>query len=327
MADDTRWQKLVARYQVPSSARAWLNLLSTLVPLLGLLVVMSLLPHWFLVPALTLVLAAFLVRTFVLMHDCGHGSFFRSRRLNAAIGFVTGVFALTPFAAWRREHAIHHATSGCLDERGTGDIHTLTVREYRQLGRWARLKYRAYRNPFVLLGLGPLWMLVKYRIPRRGMTRADRTSVIATNAVALGLFVAWSLLVGWPRMLLVYLPAALIAAAAGIWLFYVQHQYEGVYWARKRDWAYATAAVEGSSYYRLPRVLDWVTGSIGFHHVHHLSPRIPLYNLRRCHRELALFGAAHVLTLRESLRTFRLKLWDEDAGRLVTFREARLAHA
>jgi omega-6 fatty acid desaturase (delta-12 desaturase) len=268
--------------------------------------------------ALSLVAAGFLVRTFIIMHDCGHGSFFRSRRANDLVGFVTGALTLTPYAQWAKDHAIHHATSGRLDKRGYGDIGTLTVGEYLALGRLGRLQYRFYRHPAVLLGLGPLWLVLKQRVRTAGSAgRREVLGVHLTNATVILMLVAASLLVGPRAVAAIYVPTVLIAAAAGIWLFYVQHQYEGTYWASGGDWDYATAAVGGSSFYRLPRVLDWMTGSIGFHHVHHLSPRIPNYYLRRAHEENPYFHQAHRLTLRESLHAFSLKLWDEEQGRMV----------
>ncbi len=229
--------------------------------------------------AVSVVAGGFLVRTFIIMHDCGHGSFFKSRRANEVVGFVTGALTLTPYAQWAKDHAIHHATSGRLDKRGYGDIETLTVTEYLALGPLDRLKYRLYRNPAVLLLLGPLWLVIKQRWHTPGSAgRREIRGVHLTNATILLMLAAASLLVGPRAVAAIYAPTVFVAAAAGIWLFYVQHQYERTYWASGRDWDYETAAIAGSSFYRLPRVLDWMTGSIGFHHVHHLSPRIPNYS-------------------------------------------------
>jgi omega-6 fatty acid desaturase (delta-12 desaturase) len=255
------------------------------------------------------------------MHDCAHGSFVRSRRANDAIGFVTGAITLTPFAQWRRDHALHHASSGDLDRRGHGDVVTLTVDEYLDRTRWGRLKYRLYRHPFILFVLGPLYLIASQqwraiRVRRRGAGWLDTFGSAALSATAIILL---SVALGPTAVLLIYVPALLLAGAAGIWLFYVQHQFEDTYWQPHDGWKYADAALRGASYYRLPRVLEWMTGSIGLHHVHHIDPRIPNYKLRQCHEENSEFHDVTVLTLRESLRTASLKLWDADRGRLVGF--------
>ena len=320
------WREIVARYQGPSTGRSVLQLITTLGPLLGLLVVMYLLSgisYWLALPV-GVIAAGFLVRTFIIMHDCGHGSFFKSRRANDIVGFFTGVLTLTPYTQWRRDHAIHHATSGHLEERGFGDIATLTVREYLDLNLWGRFKYRLYRNPLVLLGLGPIWLVVRQRMHNPGSAgRKEIVGVHLTNAAIVGCFLLTSLLVGPLTVLSIYGPVMFLAGAAGIYLFYVQHQFEDSYWEVNPVWDYTAAAVQGSSFYRLPRVLDWITGSIGFHHVHHLSPKIPNYNLRKCHEENTLFHQARVLTMWESVKTFSLKLWDEDQRRMLGWRDLR----
>jgi omega-6 fatty acid desaturase (delta-12 desaturase) len=322
------WQQLVAAYHAPSVRKSVTQLCTTLLPLFATFVAMyfAMRVSYLLTLALAVVAAGFLIRTFIIMHDCGHGSFFRSRRANNIIGFITGVLTLTPYVQWRRDHAIHHATSGHLEERGFGDVATLTVREYLRLNWWGRFKYRLYRNPVVLLGFGPLWLMVKQRLHTPGSAgRREILGVHLTNASILGLFAVSSVVVGPLAVAAIYLPAMMIAGAAGIWLFYVQHQFEETYWASGAEWEYATAAVAGSSYYRLPRVLEWFTGSIGFHHVHHLSPRIPNYLLRRAHEENPALQQVRVLTIWESLRTFSLKLWDEERRRLIGWRELRQA--
>ena len=318
------WRDIVARYQQPSLRRSITQLAVTLAALAAAFAAMhvAMRASYALALAVSVVAAGFLVRTFIIMHDCGHGSFFRSRRANDLVGFLTGALTLTPYAQWAKDHAIHHATSGRLDKRGYGDIGTLTVREYLALGRLDRLKYRLYRHPAVLLGLGPLWLVLKQRVPTPGSAgRREIVGVHLTNATALLMLTAASLLVGPRAVAALYAPTVFIAAAAGIWLFYVQHQYERAYWAAGQGWDYATAAVDGSSFYRLPRVLDWMTGSIGFHRVHHLGPRIPNYYLRRAHEENPYFQRAHRVTLRESVHAFSLKLWDEERGRMIGWRE------
>jgi omega-6 fatty acid desaturase (delta-12 desaturase) len=259
------------------------------------------------------------------MHDCAHGSLLPWRRINDAVGVFTGVLTMTPFAHWRHEHALHHSSSGDLDRRGVGSIATLTVREYLAQGKMGRLRYRLYRHPAVLFGLGPMQIILGQRFtPKAGtmaLQRRLRRSVWATNAaIATLLTVAW-MLFGSESVLLVYLPAFYLAAAMGMWLFYVQHQFEDAYWEPHKAWDYTAAALQGSSYLKLPRILQWFTGSIGLHHVHHLSPRIPNYRLQKCHDENPLFHRAPVLTLASSLRTLKLALWDEERRTLIRFDE------
>jgi omega-6 fatty acid desaturase (delta-12 desaturase) len=317
------WRSVIAKYQHSDSRRAIVQLATTLVPLAALFYVMyrSLaLPYW---TTLLLALPAggLLVRTFIIMHDCAHGSFLPSKRWNGIIGYVTGVLTMTPFGQWRHGHALHHASSGDLDRRGHGDVDTLTVSEYVALSRLGRLKYRLLRNPLVLFGLGPIHFVLDNRIPPRGGAAAkrQRISVWSTNLGIVAAFAALSLWIGWRAVFLIYAPSMYLAAAGGIWLFYVQHQFEGTYWREHGDWDYATAAIAGSSYLRLPAVLNWFTGSIGVHHVHHLGPRIPNYALQRCHDENELFHGVTTLTMTQTVRTLRLTLWDETRRQLVGF--------
>jgi omega-6 fatty acid desaturase (delta-12 desaturase) len=279
--------------------------------------------------------AGLTIRTFIIMHDCGHGSFLPSKTWNNAIGWVTGILTTTPYSHWRREHAIHHATSGQLEQRGTGDISTMTVREYLAAGRMRRIWYRIYRNPGILLVIGPAFLFIKHRWPTRRIAgKKEIWNVHLTNLALAALITTLSLLIGFKDFMMIWLPIFLLSGAAGVWLFYVQHQFEDAYWRGGEDWDYATAAVAGSSYFRLPKVLQWFTGNIGFHHVHHLSPRIPNYRLERCHKENPTFQKVVTLTLRESVRTLGLRLWDEESGRMVGFghlrrlrREQRLGRA
>ena len=323
--DMQSWRSLIGPYQRPRTGRAVLQLATTLLPLALVFAVMyrllTLSPRWAVVLALPA--AALLVRTFVLMHDCAHGSFFPSRRANEVVGAVTGLLTLIPFEHWRHEHGVHHASAGDLDRRGHGDINTLTVREYFARTRWGRLRYRIVRHPLLFLLFGPVFFIIDKRLPPRGATAGRRQimSVWTTNAAIVILGAGLTILVG-PRVFLMYLPAYYVAMAAGLWLFFVQHQFEGTYWQDHEHWDFSAAAIAGSSFFRLPALLQWVTGSIGFHHVHHLGPRIPNYNLQKCHEENPLFHRATVVTLRGSLSAFRLALWDEDAGRLVSFAHA-----
>ncbi len=325
------WRAIVSRYQRPDVRRAATQLATTLGPLAAVFFLMyrSVSVSYWITVLLALPAAGLLVRTFIIMHDCAHGSFLPSKRANTVIGWVTGVLTMTPFGLWRHGHALHHASSGDLDRRGNGDVDTLTVREYAALSRGARLRYRLKRNPLVLFGVGPIHFVLMNRMPPRGAdaTARLRRSVWGTNAVILALAAAAVAWIGSPTVLLIYGLPMYLAAAAGIWLFYVQHQFEGTYWKQHADWDYATAAIHGSSYLELPPVLRWFTGSIGLHHVHHLGPRIPNYALKRCHEENALFHDVTTLTLAQSVRTLRLTLWDEAREQLVGFRDVTLTRS
>jgi len=321
------WQSTTAPYRTSSTARAALQLLTTLLPLGALVALMYAMldvSYWITL-GLAVPAAGFLVRTFIIMHDCGHGSFVPSRRANEIIGFLTGAITLTPFAQWRRDHALHHASSGDLDRRGHGDVLTLTVDEYLARSRWGRLKYRLYRNPITLFVFGPIFLLFVRHLPSAGIARTTKTKVEsrATTAAIAAIVLVLMMAIGWKEVLLVYGPIILIAGATGNWLFYVQHQFEDAYWEPHSGWDYAEAAMRGASYYRLPRVLEWMTGRIGLHHVHHLDPKIPNYHLRRCHDENGVLQSVTVLTVRESLRTASLKLWDAQHGRMIGFRALR----
>ncbi|MGE0555369.1 MAG: fatty acid desaturase [Gemmatimonadales bacterium] len=317
------WRAVVARYQRPSDLRAVAQLATTLIPLGATFWLMHRWLDWsyLMVLALALLAAGLLVRTFVIMHDCGHGSFFRSRRANEIVGWVTGVLTLTPFAQWRKDHALHHASAGDLDRRGHGDVETITAREYAGYTTRQRLRYRLVRHPLVLLGLGPIYLMLNQRRLLEGvpLNRLQRFSVWSTNLAILGAVVGLSVTIGLGAVFAIYFPAIYLAAAAGIALFFAQHQFEETYWSRHEAWEFATAAIDGSSHLALNPVLRWFTGSIGLHHVHHLGPRIPNYRLQRCHDENPLFHRATRLTLRGALRTMRLGLWDEEARRLIRF--------
>jgi acyl-lipid omega-6 desaturase (Delta-12 desaturase) len=281
---------------------------------------------YLLVLALAILAAGFLIRTFIVFHDCAHGSFAASKRANAMLGAVLGVVLYQPFAWWRHKHAVHHATNGDLDRRGVGDIQTLTIDEYRARPWWGRLGYRLFRNPFVMFVLGPFWvLLIGPRLVTPGMHRRLRRSVLGTDVALAVVITTLCLLVGWREFLLVQGPPLLLMGAAGIWLFYVQHQFEDAYWQENADWSFDDAALQGSSHLDLPRILRFFTGNIGLHHVHHLSARIPNYNLQAAHEaahEAGRLEAVTTLTLADGIRAMRLKLWDQEQRRLVTFREA-----
>jgi omega-6 fatty acid desaturase (delta-12 desaturase) len=319
------WRDTLAPYARPRLGRSLLDLATSVAPYLALTAAMywALGVSYLLVLAIAIPASGFLMRTFILFHDCSHGSFMSSRKANLWLGTVLGLFVYSPFLRWRHDHAIHHATSGDLGRRGGGDVRTLTVAEYLALAPRARLGYRLFRNPLVMFTAGPIVALVVGpRLIARSARPRMRRSVIGTN-IALALLVgALCWLVGWRDYLLLQTPTVLLAGSSGIWLFYVQHQFEDAYWETGEDWSYADAALRGSSYLKLPKVLQFFSGNIGLHHVHHLSARIPNYNLQRAHDENAIFHEVPVLSLRDGLRAVRLKLWDEQRGRMVTFAEA-----
>jgi omega-6 fatty acid desaturase (delta-12 desaturase) len=324
----TPWRAAIGAYTRPRLARSLLDLATSVVAYLGLLVAtaFALQVSVFLALALAPLTAGFLLRTFIVFHDCTHGSMFRSRRANRAVGTVLGLLLYTPFATFAHSHAVHHATAGNLDRRGTGDLSTLTVEEYLACSWRGRLGYRLFRNPIIMFGLGPiLSFAVLPRLVRQGMRPRLRRAVIRTNVIVLLLVVGACLWVGPLNYLLIQWPAAWLAGSAGIFLFYVQHQFEDAYWKSADAWSFADAASRGSSYLRLPAILRFFSGNIGYHHVHHLNARVPNYNLRRAHHALEMFSDVPVLDLRTALRTTRLKLWDERRGRLVAFPEARMA--
>jgi acyl-lipid omega-6 desaturase (Delta-12 desaturase) len=319
------WREALAPYAQPRLTRSLLDLATSVMPYLALSVAMyfAVRVSYLLVLVIAVPAAGFLVRTFIVFHDCSHGSFLASKRANAWLGVAVGLLVYSPFLRWRHDHAIHHATSGDLDRRGGGDVHTLTVAEYLALSWTRRLGYRLFRNPLVMFGIGPIAsLLVGPRLVARGERPRLRRNVIATNislAVAIGAL-CWAM--GWRDYLLVQGPTVMLGGAAGIWLFYVQHQFEDAYWQGTGSWSYADAALQGSSYLKLPKVLQFFSGNIGLHHVHHLSARIPNYNLQRAHDENQMFHDVPTLSLRDGLRAVRLKLWDEERGRLVSFAEA-----
>lgn len=304
----------LARFQNSSPWRAHWQIVNSFVPYAVLWYAMYRalnVSYWLMLP-IALLAAGFLARIFIIFHDCGHASFFKSRSANNAVGAIAGLINLTPYRHWRWQHALHHGTSGDLDRRGSGDIWTLTVREYLESPRWTRFSYRLARNPFVLFVVAPLYVfVVHHRLPSSKAPEAERRSVAWTNLALLGATLLMSAVMGLRAFLTIQLTVTTIAGAAGVWLFYVQHQFEGAYWARSADWNYTAAALQGSSYYKLPTILQWFTGNIGFHHVHHLSPRIPNYHLQRCHYAEPSFTSIKPVTLLSSLKSLTYRLWDE----------------
>ena len=316
------WRRAVDPFQHANKQRSAWQLVNTLIPYLVLWILMyrSLFISYWLTLALSVLAAGFMVRLFVIFHDCAHGSFFASQRANTAVGIFTGIITFTAYYDWRHSHAVHHATAGDLDRRGTGDILTMTVDEYLDAPWWKRLAYRVYRFPPVLLGIGPSFLfLIVQRFPIRVAGQRERNSVLWTDLALLVIVVAAALTIGWQAYVLIQIPIMVIGGAAGVWLFYIQHQFEGVYWERHEKWDFEAAALQGSSFYKLPRILQWFSGNIGFHHIHHLSPRIPNYNLESCYNSSPLFQAVKSITLRSSLKSLNFRLWDERSRRLVGF--------
>ncbi|MBU1002599.1 MAG: fatty acid desaturase [Proteobacteria bacterium] len=315
-------------YAKPALAPALWQLSSTLGAYLALWVLMAVfvrydLPFWaFIVPVA--LAAGLLVRLFIFFHDCTHSSFLPSRRANRLVGYLTGVLTFTPFESWGRAHLVHHGTYADLDRRGQGDIWTLTVEEYRAAPWYKRLGYRLFRNPLVFLGVGPAYQfLIVNRLYVKGQGAKERRSVNITNALILAMIALGGWTVGWGAYFALQLAVMLMAGVLGVWLFYVQHQFEGGYWARHEQWDPVAAALKGCSYYKLPRVLQWISGNIGLHHVHHLLPRIPNYRLQECYDEVPVLQQVAPLTLRASLKSLWLNLWDEQRERLVSFRSLK----
>ena len=316
------WLDAVAKYRRPHHGRSIWQLVNTLVPyfVIWYLMIRSLEVSYWLTLVLIPIASGFLIRSFIIAHDCGHGAFFRSRKANTITGTLTSLLVFTPYDQWRHEHAVHHASGGDLDHRGIGDIWTMTIEEYLQAPKARRFRYRLHRSPWVMLTIGPLLQfLVLQRWARRPMSKREHFSIHQTNVLIFVMALVMCLTIGWKAYLLIQLPIMALAGMIGVWLFYVQHQFEGVQWARHDEWDFATGAVEGSSFYKLPRVLQWITGSIGYHHIHHLSPKIPNYYLEKCYRENAMFQDVRLITLRSSLKSLSFRLWDEELQKLVGY--------
>jgi omega-6 fatty acid desaturase (delta-12 desaturase) len=327
--DEKQLYQITAKYQKPHLGKAIWQIANTFVPYIALWVLMAYTirqgyPYW-----LTLLLAAlasgFLVRIFIFFHDCGHQSFFASRLANTILGYISGILVFTPFEDWSHAHGIHHNTAGDLDRRGTGDVWTMTVKEYLAAPWQERLAYRLFRTPIITFILGPIGVFILgHRFPAKGANRRDVISVIVTDIAVLGMIISLSLVMGFRTYLLIQLPLTIMGGGMGVWLFYVQHQFEGVYWARHDKWNRIKSALEGSSYYKLPKVLQWFTGNIGLHHIHHIRPRIPNYNLQRAYDEVEVFQQVKPVTVGGSLKSLRMHLWDEERQELVSFRSLRV---
>jgi acyl-lipid omega-6 desaturase (Delta-12 desaturase) len=316
----------VTRFQTPSVWRGLWQLVNSFVPYLLLWVAMvyALTVSYWLVLPLAILASGFLARIFIIFHDCGHGSFFQSKRANRITGILAGLLNLTPYQHWRWQHALHHGTSGDLDRRGSGDIWMLTVQEYLESNRLKRVAYRLARNPVVLFVVAPLYIfVVHHRFASAAAPPRERQSVRRTNLALLAVTLLMSVVMGLRTFLLIQLTMSALAGALGLWLFYVQHQFEGVHWARNKEWDYTSAALQGSSFYKLPKILQWFTGNIGFHHIHHLSPRIANYHLELCHDADPYFTRIKPVTLLASFKSLTYRLWDEQRQRFVGFSDLR----
>ncbi len=320
------WDNIIAKYQNSSSRKSVWQLCNSFIPFIVIwyLMYLSLDVSYWLTLFLALPAAGFVVRIFIIQHDCGHGSFFKSRKANDYWGIVCSIFSLTPYHHWRKKHAIHHASAGKLEKRGIGDIYTMTVDEFLQQSRWGRLKYRLYRNPVILFVVIPVILFVilqRFPMPSSKHLKSLHPSVYLTTLVILFISTGLIWLIGWQAFLLVQLPITFVASSTGTWLFYVQHQFEDAYWTKNNSWDYTSAALQGSSYYKLPKVLQWFTGNIGFHHIHHLSPKIPNYHLEKCHKENPVLQECPILSLRSSFKSMFLRLWDEKQKKLISFHQ------
>lgn len=321
-----------AKYQNPTILRSAWQLLNSFVPLFTLLYLMhrSLAGSYWITLGLSVLAAGFMVRVFIIQHDCGHGSFFFSRKLNERVGYFCSVFTMVPYYFWRRAHALHHASNGNLDRRGIGDMDIFTVDEYLALSKFDRLRYRFYRHPVVFLLFGPLalFFYMNRHCPNaKQYSKRDRRNVHMTNLTVVGMLALIGVLIGFRELLLIAGPVLFIASGLGIWLFYIQHQFEHTYWKPEAEWDFTRAAMQGSSFYKLPRLLQWFTGNIGYHHIHHLRPSIPNYELERCYKENPAFHDVYKVSLFASLKSMFLSVWDESEQRLISFRYLKRKYA
>ncbi|MEC1261320.1 fatty acid desaturase DesE [Bacillus swezeyi] len=318
--------KQVAAFAQADTKNSLIQLFNTFIPFFGLwfLAYLSLNVSYLLTLGLTVIAAGFLTRIFIIFHDCCHQSFFKQKRYNHILGFLTGVLTLFPYLQWQHSHSIHHATSSNLDKRGTGDIWLLTVTEYKAAPLRTKIAYRLYRNPFIMFILGPIYVfLITNRFNKKGARRKERVNTYLTNLAIVALAALCCLIFGWQSFLLVQGPIFLISGSIGVWLFYVQHTFEDSYFEADENWSYVQAAVEGSSFYKLPKLLQWLTGNIGYHHVHHLSPKVPNYKLETAHDQHEPLKNVPTITLKTSLQSLAFRLWDEEKKKFVTFRDIK----
>jgi len=326
-ADQSMWanfSKNISHYSKPEISKSLWQIINTFIPYVAiwLLIIWSLTVSYWITAGLIVLAAGFLVRLFIIFHDCGHGSFFKSQKANRAVGMFFGILAFTPYYKWHNEHMQHHATVGNLDKRGVGDVWTMTREEYLSSSKWLRFRYRMYRNPLIMFGVGSLYIFVfKNRLPNKGADRKETLNVYFTNAALVAMFILMSWAMGFWQFLIIQLAIVYLAAIAGLWLFYLQHQYEEVSWVRSNEWNYLNIALEGSSFVKFPKVLQWFSGNIGFHHIHHINARIPNYKLEKAYKENPVFNQVEPVTFLKSLKTLKLRLWDEKLQRLIGFNE------
>jgi omega-6 fatty acid desaturase (delta-12 desaturase) len=319
------WIEIISRYNKPDKVKSWWQIINSVGPyiILWVLMIKSIDISYWLTLLLSVFAAGFMVRIFIIFHDCGHGSFFRSKRMNKTIGIITGLIVFTPYHKWHHDHHIHHQTVGNLDKRGTGDVMTLTVDEYNKLSKWNRFSYRFYRHPLFLFGIAPILLFViQHRFTKGYMSGKEKLFVHLSTVALIAVIIGVMFLIGWKTFLLIQLLILYIATVHGVWLFYVQHQYRHVLWTRTDDWDYKSTALMGSSLFKLPALLNWFTGNIGYHHIHHLSPLIPNYNLKRCHLENPVFQEVKPLTFFSAFESLLLRLWDEKRQIMIRFSEA-----
>lgn len=319
-------RKQVAPFEKSNTKDSVWQIVNTMVPffLLWYLAYQSLSISYLLTLGLTVLTAGFLVRIFIIFHDCCHHSFFRNRKVNKILGTITGIITFFPYYQWQHDHSVHHATSSNLDKRGTGDIWMLTVDEYVKAPFWLRFSYRFYRNPFVMFVIGPIYIFIfKNRFNRKNARLKERLNLYLTNISISGIIAVLCWTIGWESFLLVQVPIFMLAGAAGIWLFYVQHTFEDSYFVEDENWDYVKAAVEGSSFYKLPKVLQWVTGNIGYHHVHHLNPKVPNYYLEEAHNNTPPLQNVPTVTLSTSLQCLKFGLWDEQTNKFIPYKEIK----
>jgi len=321
---NSNWITVISGYNRPNKLKSWWQIINSVGPyfILWVLMIKTIDISYWLTLLLVVLAAGFLVRIFIIFHDCGHGSFFISQKMNKIVGIITGLIVFTPYHKWHHDHKIHHQTVGNLDKRGTGDVKTLTVEEYSKLSNWEKFSYRFYRNPFFLFGVAPILLFtIQHRFTKEYMSVKEKIYVHLTTLAIAAAIAGLVLVIGWKTFLLIQLPILYIATVHGVWLFYVQHQYRDVLWEDEASWDYKTTALHGSSWFKLPPILNWFTGSIGYHHIHHLSPRVPNYNLRKCHFENSLFHSVKPITFFSAFESLFLRLYDVKKKRMIRFRE------
>jgi len=314
----------IGKYQTPDTWKSIWQILNTLIPYLGLwaLIVYSLSISYWITAFLAVLAAGFLVRLFIIFHDCGHGSFFKSQKASTAVGVIFGIFTFTPYFNWHKKHMKHHATVGNLDKRGEGDVWTMTADEYLKSSKWKRIQYRVYRHPITMFGVGALYVFLgENRITNKSMSKKEKLNVYITNFGLVVIFALMSWAIGFFAFLIIQVSILYIAAISGFWLFYLQHQFEDVTWVRNNDWNYREIALEGSSFVKFPKILQWFSGNIGYHHIHHINARIPNYKLEKCYKENPIFNEIEPVTFLKSLKTLKLRLWDEKKQKLIGFKD------